>query len=153
MGLVALQHVDSSRTRDQTCGVLGIARQILIYHSMKEVLSLYNQSKSRPQLNSCGHIFLYIWRISPFKFSPSLMAIKFSRARTSFWYFSSFSPAPTRYLADSRYLRNVVGWVNESCIIKDFVTKQFWGHPSSPAFCCLFRSRLLIHLAAWQLPL
>ena len=40
MGLVAPQHVESSRTRDGTC-VPCIGRQILIHCATKEVLKLF----------------------------------------------------------------------------------------------------------------
>lgn len=98
-----------------------------------------------PQLSIMGSQFLYI-QMTLFKLSFSLMPMKFSRAEASLLLLSILSLILTRYLAYSRCWVNVVGWGNEGCIIKESVSKYFWGHPAGPGFHCHLRWRLLINL-------
>lgn len=108
--------------------------------------SLYNQCKSCV-LNSAlwGQSFLYI-QMTFFKFSSTSIPMKFSRAEASLLLLSILSLILTRYLAYGRCWMNVVGWVNEGCIIKDSVSKYFWRQPAGPGFHCHLRRRLPINL-------
>lgn len=108
--------------------------------------SLYNQCKLCVVSSALwGHSFLYI-QMTFFKFSSSLMPVEFSRTEASLLLLSLLSLIWIWYLAHGRCWMNVVGWVNEGCIIKDSVSKYFWGQPAGPGFYCHLRWRLPINL-------